>query len=326
MQPDKIDSKNSYQIWILKIFAIFTIFFAHMPLSDATLTLSPHFSWLARLYSFLGMIGVPIFMFLSGYLYKKGSLKKRAIALLIPLLIWGSLTYLAHIAKEGIGSFSMISYLLWLVGSNCYLYFVTILFLIIVLYHFYENDYIYILLGTVCIGLYEFHLLHYSYPLTPYINPFNFIIYFALGHLVRQNNLWRKISNGNALIGYLSAVIIACIFYAKDFWIHVWYFDLISVLVNILVIFACINLIGNKGYNKHNFIILLGKCTYVIYLCHMPIATTLNKVIPNYFYGLSESLKVIIAFSVVVVGVLLLRKILVRYQQYKLMKILGYRE
>lgn len=324
MQPDKIDSKNSYQIYILKIFAIFTIFFAHMPLSDTTLTLSPHFSWLARLYALLGMIGVPVFMFLSGYLYKKGSLKKRAIALIIPLLIWGSLTYLLHIAKEGIGSFSIINYFLWLVGSNCYLYFVTILFLIIVLYHFYENNYIYILLGVVCIGLYESHLLHYSYPLTPYLNPLNFIIYFALGHLIRQNNLWRKISNGNALIGCLSAVIIVCLFLAKDFWIHVWYFDLISVPVNVLVILLCVNLTGII-HNIHTQAISIGKCTYVIYLSHMPIATTLNKVIPNYLNGFSETLKVVIAFAIVVIAVVILRELLFKINKIGLMKALGYR-
>lgn len=324
MNPAKIDEVTSYQIWVLKIIAIFTIFFAHMPVSEATLNISFQYSWLSRLYSLLGMVGVPIFMFLSGYLYKKGNLKKRAVALLIPLVIWGSVTYLLHCAKDGLSSFSFIDYLLWIVGSNCYLYFVTVLFAIILLYHFFDNDYVYIVLSLLSIGLYEFHIIRYTTIFTPYLNPLNFIAYFALGHLFRRHSLWARISKGNIVISWFCALVITLLFIARDYYVHVWYFDLISVVVNILVILLCLNFTGFiRRTDKH--VIILGKCTYVIYLCHMPIATTLNKFIPNYLYGFSETLKIIVAFGIVVAGVLILRNILNHFKRFKLMSLLGYR-
>lgn len=85
----KIPAKISNQIWLIKIVAIFTIFFAHMPVSAKTLSLSESYSWLVRLFSFLGMVGVPTFFIVSGYLFKPGKIIKRAKSLLIPLVIWG---------------------------------------------------------------------------------------------------------------------------------------------------------------------------------------------------------------------------------------------
>ena len=130
-----INPKISSQIWCLKIIAIFTIFFAHMPLSDKNV-LSDNYMFV-RLFSLLGMVGVPIFFIISGYLYKSGKILNKAQNLLIPLVIWGFATYVLHCFNLGLSSFSIKDLVLWILGYNCYLYFVPVLFTIILLYNIY---------------------------------------------------------------------------------------------------------------------------------------------------------------------------------------------
>ena len=66
-----ISERISCEIWYLKAIAIFTIFFAHMPIDLG----NPCIDVLKSLFDIIGMIGVPLFLFLSGYLYKEGKLK-----------------------------------------------------------------------------------------------------------------------------------------------------------------------------------------------------------------------------------------------------------
>ena len=104
-----IDERTSKQIWILKAFAVFSIFFAHMPLANSQTT---PFS---LIYEMLGWIGVPMFLVLSGFLYKPLNIqgwKRRLKRLLLPLFLWGSVTYLIHCLPSST-TFSMTDYGLW---------------------------------------------------------------------------------------------------------------------------------------------------------------------------------------------------------------------
>lgn len=56
---------ESNAIWALKAVAIFTVFFAHMPWHDPN-------SIMYTVYQYMGIIGVPIFLYLSGYLAAGG--------------------------------------------------------------------------------------------------------------------------------------------------------------------------------------------------------------------------------------------------------------
>lgn len=98
----KISSVESDRIWELKAIAIFTVFFAHMPWSDGNPVMH-------KIYCLIGIIGVPSFLFLSGYLdaESKSSFPKRLKKLLVPLLIWATLTFVVSclIHKEVGGAF-----------------------------------------------------------------------------------------------------------------------------------------------------------------------------------------------------------------------------
>ena len=317
-----INPKISSQIWCLKIIAIFTIFFAHMPLSDKNV-LSDNYMFV-RLFSLLGMVVVPIFFIISGYLYKSGKILNKAQNLLIPLVIWGFATYVLHCFNLGLSSFSIKDLVLWILGYNCYLYFVPVLFTIILLYNIYDNDYIWIFIGVICVGLYQMHIIKYSGGgITPYMNPLNFIPYFAIGHLIRKKNIWEQIQSTS--ISLISLLIVIVMFSLTQIYTHVWYFELYSFLVNIA--FAAFLISITKYIEKiSDNLLILGKCTFVIYLCHMPIATTFNKVLPRFLTGYLEPIKILVAFSFVSAVVYVGYNILKRLRCDKIMLYLGYRK
>lgn len=320
----KIPAKISNQIWLIKIVAIFTTFFAHMPVSAKTLSLSESYSWLVRLFSFLGMVGVPTFFIVSGYLFKPGKIIKRAKSLLIPLVIWGGTTYSLHCFNIGFATFSIKGLVLWTLGYNCYLYFVPVLFAIIMLYNMFSNDWIWILTGIISVWLYQMHFISYSgVTLTPYMNPLNFIPYFAFGRIVRTYNLWENFQSTSVWI--VSIVVMVIFFVLKEYYVHVWYFELSSFIVNIA--FAIFLISITRCFERiPDSIVTLGKSTFVIYLCHMPIATTINKLLSNHLIGPLEPIKVLIAFVIVAGVVYSGYVILSRLHYYKFMAYIGYRK
>lgn len=189
MKP--ISADDSVLIWAIKAVAIFTVFFAHMPWSVPDLNMS----WL---YSSIGSIGVPIFLFLSGYL-DYGSKKRfidKIICLMAPLLIWGTLTFAyTLIMGHQVISISTIGlWLKWVLGSGTWYYFVPVLLMCTLMCRN-INNWALILLGIATIAF--SNEIPYNDIFTKYLNPFFFVVYFALGRLVRKeewlifNSKWR---------------------------------------------------------------------------------------------------------------------------------------
>lgn len=318
---ERISPKISYQIWVLKVIAIFTIFFAHMPLYHEGFTETQYF-WTDRIFQLLGITGVPLFFFLSGYLFKKGKLIKRSISLLIPLFLWGTISYLIHCLghHETFNLWGLISRLL---GSNSYLYFVFVLFWIILFNNIIGNNLFWIIIGVCSIILSQLKLIPYNSFFTIYMNPFNFILFFALGKVFRYKKLWHPVEYNKPLF-FLSLVIVIVTFFIPNFYTQVWYFNIISLFVNVSLIIVLLY-VTKSLTKKYNFIVQLGECTYIIYLTHISIASFLNRFLDPYLGGFFSIIKIIIAFllasSLVYIGYYLLNK----YKCNKLMKILGYR-
>lgn len=316
MTTNIVQDSISKEIWLIKGLAIFTIFFAHMPIWENNSSVFV----LQRLFLFLGMVGVPTFMFLSGYLFKKGNIKKRMVGLLIPLLIWGSITFLFHIIMRG--HCSLLDYFYWLVGSNCYLYFVTVLAEIILLYNLCGNPLLWAIVGILSIWASQQGLIGYTLHFTPYMNPLNFILYFSLGVIVRKYEKYNQLKNPMMVVAGLIAVLVP--FFLYNHYTSVWCFNLTSMIVCVGATLLMINITPFL----HGFkpLASIGMFSYVIYLSHMQIATTSNKILPRFLPGYSEVIKVFIAFFIAVAFVWVLYLFLDRIQAYGIMKFLGYRK
>lgn len=313
-----IDKNYSDGIWSLKGIAILSIFFAHMPILESNV----NYFWLERAFSLLGMFGVPVFFFLSGFLFKKGNVIYRTKWLLIPLVIWGTLTYSFHCIPSAV-DFNIKGLLLWICGSNCYLYFVSVLISIILLFNVSYYPIFWFLVGVLSVFLTDYHYIPYTQDWTPYLNPFNFISYFSFGILSRNFDcVWKLICNRVLVI---PLIIILVVFYTytpvcKEFW----YFNLPSFFLCIVFIVLSCNIIINLS-DQSCKVIAIGKISFVIYLSHMQIATTLNKFLPRIFSGYLEPVKVIVAFIIATICVIILDRVIRMMKIDKIRPYIGFR-
>lgn len=145
-----IGSEESQRIWSLKSCALISVFFAHMPLSiDGPI---------CYLFNLLGIVGVPSFFFLSGFL-DVGSCSNfvtKAQRMMIPLLFWGTITFIISVALSHGFSNSfpdlIFKWIKWVIGSGSIYYFVPVL-LACMLFVVYVNEYILIAMSLLSIGL-----------------------------------------------------------------------------------------------------------------------------------------------------------------------------
>lgn len=312
MKP--ISADDSVLIWAIKAVAIFTVFFAHMPWSVSD-------SYLSWLYSSIGSIGVPIFLFLSGYLDygSKTRFVDKIINLVVPLMIWGTLTYAFQLlmGHHEISISTIGLWLKWVLGSGTWYYFVPVL-LMCTLMGRYINNFALILISIVSIAL--SNVIPNNEVFTKYLNPFFFVVYFSAGRLVREKE-W-LISNNKWWGGVLSAGFILVTALLK---LNVSYFSLFCIPFSfscfILMVFILRLIIRVKRKMLINVIVPIGKISFVIYLTHMPIASTINR----HIFGVAEHFKVILAFGISCILVLCLKFILHSCHKDKFLKKLGFR-
>ena len=267
----KIDKDLSERIWAIKAIAVATIFFAHMPL---VVNYPP---MVEKIYQLIGWIGVPTFFIMSGFLYKTityiGWIKKVK-RLIVPLLIWGTLTYLVHCIPSNT-AFSFVDLGKWIIGSKTYLYFVWVLLAIFILYTLYDNPILWIVIGIVSVILTQYQIIPYTQFWTPYMNPLNFISYFSLGILLRRQNevnlfLTRKSS---ALI-YIILLIFLCVLVVG--LELTWYFNMHTHIAQICASLLLVSLMMTYQVSSR-FLLYIGKTSFIIYLTHMQVASTINK-------------------------------------------------
>lgn len=295
----KIDRELSNRIWVIKAIAIMTIFFAHMPLA------SNYPPIVEKIYQLLGWIGVPTFFIMSGFLHKTITYAgwiKKVKRLIIPLLIWGTLTYLVQCIKPS-AMFSFVDLGKWIIGSKTYLYFVWVLLAIFILYSLYDNPILWMLVGTVSIIMTQYQIIPYTQFWTPYMNPLNFISYFSLGILLRRQNevnlfLTRKSS---ALI-YIILLIFLCVLVVG--LELTWYFNMHTHIAQICASLLLVSLMMTYQVSSR-FLLYIGKTSFIIYLTHMQVASTINKLAyltPPYV----EFVKIIVAFAISLIAVYVL--------------------
>lgn len=287
-----IDECTSKQIWTLKALAVISIFVAHMPLTPCN---SVPFS---LLYEMFGRIGVPMFLVLSGLLYKPLDIhgwKRRLKRLLVPLFLWGSVTYFIHCLPSDT-TFSLIDYGLWLVGSNSFLYFVWMLLSITLLYQIFDAPYVWILIGIGSILLSQLNLIPYTFHWTPYLNPFNYILYFSFGILLRRKNFW--VYRESTLLGTSALIIFVLVFIlCLD---HSWklFFNVHSLLMQIAMTWLLIFLVSRFEISS-KFLIYIGKVSFIIYLIHIQFASTITKLFISFPSPYMQVLKIFVAFAIV---------------------------
>lgn len=290
---NKIDEQQSNRIWAIKAIAIFTVFFAHMPWNGED-------PFMRKFYAMVGIAGVPIFLFLSGYLNygKSFKWKYRGKKLIIPVLIWGSVAFIfGKTLNSDIKSLDrfIIDWILYLIGSRSVYYFVTVLFCCM-FFSNYFNRWILMTLSIISIYL-SYDIIPHNDIFTRYLNPFNFLIYYQLGLIAREYD-WKFLNFFYEITIGISLCIATwfCMVGVPS------YFSLYCI-INAVGTFLIID--GLVHVASCRFVIYIGKISFVIYLMHISIASFFNARLHNNL----EFVKVLFAFLCVICIVYILDNI-----------------
>lgn len=270
-------------------------------------------------FNLIGMIGVPSFLIVSGFLGygRQFSLTKQLHSLFIPLVIIGSFEYLiSHYNSHLNFAERIVDLLKWLYGCGSWLYFVMVLFWCKII-SLPKNDYyqyILIMVSIASIVLTSCNKIAYNDYFTEYTNPFNFLIYFQVGRFIRKYEI--NLEDHRLQFGSLIAMILMCIFWNE----LPSYFSLFAIPASlsayvILYWIASFLRIGEE----------VGRLSYVIYLIHLIPAGIINRYglecIGACFDFIKVPLTFIVIFSVVWFG----RFCLKRMNLNALLPYFGYR-
>ena len=304
--------KNS-TIQVLRAFGIISVIFAHSNRPENLLNSER----ISLIYNNLGIIGVPIFLIISGFLFAKDSsnfktfLAKKIKKLIIPWLIFGTIVYLYVTIRKG--GISMLTFYNFIIGNGSYLYFMTILmFFYLFLYRFKKSTNFLLVLFLISFFYPKINnFINLSIGINEYLNPFYFAHYFIVGIFVdKYNNAFHKLIHTKSLI-ILSTLIFIFIF-TNSFNINLHYFSINSFIFTYSLLHG-IYLFAKR--NSNNWILIkIGDHSYYIYLTHMII-------IGFYFYLVSfiptqSNLILLFIPSLVLISNLIILELGVRLNTY----------
>jgi peptidoglycan/LPS O-acetylase OafA/YrhL len=260
----------------------------------------------------IGVIGVGIFFIFSGYLFYSTNktfgvfLKKKIKTILIPWFSLGTLVFFyVTIRKGGITLYNWLDTLF--VHSHLYYLSVLVLFYII-FFKIRNNQFILIMLCILSVisitltGIIEI-------PIYPYINPFNWTIYFILGLWMKKYNLLKylawKCCKWLPLSGFLYALILT-IYLVNGVYITYWkYAPLLSEAIAIAMVFGLAAWCSKR--QKKGWLLYFGKLSFPVYLLHTPIAGIISNLCNRYELYVLTFLRpmIVIGITLIVIEVII---------------------
>ncbi len=226
-----------------------------------------------------GSVGVGLFFLLSGYMMgyssstKKDFLTKKIKTMIPPWFISASIVYLYVVLRRG--EISIISWLNFVLGNGSYLYFMSMLFVLYWLYIYIHNRPAFVSI-TIAISIVS-NIITALFPqaildchLTPFIIPFNWMIYFGIGIMIFHYNAFnyiRNISSRGLPILFLSTVVIFVCYGILGR--SLYYFELFFIPIELLLIVFIIGITDKLNSWMISHLSLYGKQSLSIYLYHM---------------------------------------------------------
>lgn len=287
--------ERSY-IWIIKGIAVIAIVSCHC------LTVTMEYGNVNAIstgfYELWQGLGVPVFFFLAGYLFHRnvgflGFWKRKLSTLFAPWVVTGSIVYLYIVLRKG--GASVPGWLLYLIGSNTYLYFLTNLVFFFLLGWIVKNRK---LSGLLALVLYIVHLIFPALSDIRLIGiPFHFVgmCLFLFGYFVQEKPF--RLEN-RVLRSFVTIIITALYFglgIAGRYGISVPVLSSLHIPIGV----AMILLLSEVVYRGGGKTILerLGKYSFAIYLLHMPfagiIANLFNRHVVFVFFTWARPLVVV---------------------------------
>lgn len=299
--PERISDRDSTALYFVKAMAIFASVAAHVSVIDLT---TPLGGLVTRFWDMFSCISVGNFLIVAGIFYTRSpadgrSYWKRKIRTLgIPWLFCGSLTYLYRCLGSVPGDF--LGYVYWLLGNGSWLYYVTLHFFFLLLFGPIWR-WVPGLWGCVVLNVLQLMFHFIPSPLgNPYLNPANWVGFFALGILLRRQGL--RFSKGFSLGAAATLLLSAIVVYRR--WIYD-YFHILNAIYSVSAFFTLFALGRLLAFTRlRRWIREVGSDTYCIYLLHMFVLLPILRRIPwvNFKYFFAPVLGMLIMMLLICLG------------------------
>lgn len=275
--PERLSEQDSTALYFVKALAIFATVAAHVSLIDLTTTIG---GLVTRFWDMFSCISVGNFLIAAGILYTRSPgdtavyWKRKFQNMGIPWLFCASLTYGYRILCGVPGC--PLGFFYWLLGNGSWLYYVTLhLFMLALFKPLWRCKAA--LWGLVLLNMSQlvWHFVPAPFG-NDYLNPANWVGFFALGILLRRQGL--RFSRGFALGTLALFLTSAGVVYHR--WIYS-YFHILNALYSVsgfFVLFALGRKLARTPLSRP--IRQIGSDTYCIYLFHMFLLLPILRRIP----------------------------------------------
>jgi len=230
----------------------------------------------------IGTLGVICFFVISGFLFHYNSgefvqfVKKKMIRLIIPWIIGATLVYLyVYLRKPPLSFYSWINFF---IGNGSYFYYISVLLFFYILFSLIpimRND---VLLLVCVISTMIFVSCNLNDLISPYLNPLNWIGYFAFGILLKNHSdKIKKFQMKTKLLRWIPITLYILVLIIQmmsmnygNYWglpdsIFCWIGSLALAIIGIKMSTGRQSVITN-------LLVYSGKQSFFIYIWHMPIA------------------------------------------------------
>ncbi len=283
----KLTSRESVALFILKAFAILSVIAAHTVVVDESNTIN---DFITSAWVIFGRVGVVIFFITGGFLYhrtdgdNKQYWKKKFFRIIIPWIICSCITF--GISIIGGNNLSLLSFIKWIFGYGTWYYYIVMymLFLFIFKFFYKHNWVLYTLMAINVIALIlkvaPLSFMTVRWGVFDYLNPLFWVGYFSLGIIIRKYGLHTKLTNITSfIVGIISLMLTFTLVYKFDVFTFFHPFTMLNCLAFALVLFNISYYLANKNVRK--YLKPIGTSTYCIYLLHMQIVQSAMNLIPN---------------------------------------------
>lgn len=187
-----VDQYESSVLYTVKAIAVLSVISAHCNYVNKDFSTVNRF--VSGILQSLGTVGVSIFFLLAGYFFYFSRaradvfFKAKIKSLFLPWVVTGTAVYLYVTCRKG--GISVAGWLSWIIGNGSYLYYMSMLTVMYLLYIKGRDNLLYlvltILLSVLSRILTYMGLLH---GINSYLNPANWMIFFSAGLMMARFNV-----------------------------------------------------------------------------------------------------------------------------------------
>ena len=271
---------RSNSMFVAKAFAILSVVCAHMGFTNEYFVAD-------TIRNCLGQIGVAVFFVISGFFYKRteGDTKKywskKIKTFFVPWFLFATGVFaLSVVLSRSLEGFPL-SYVKYFLGIGSLYWYMLISCVMFAIFKYITKKWhlvLCIVISIISVYLTAYQVIPQLQYFNQYINLFNWVGFFALGILLRKENLLEKLINTKAFVISL-VVLVASIGVAVLRGNEVKsYVDITSLFTEVFGLVFILNLSNWLANNK--LLIDIGKKSFFIYLMHIQVAGVITTRLP----------------------------------------------